>query len=306
MNRMNILSRLTALLAITYMGLACSNEVPQLKQQIALQDSIIKASQEEQDALVKAYDQTFEELSIIASGGIPKKNPSESVEEYAAFLEEREFMINNFKSDLSNLRAQLDDVTQQFNQAKQQIRNLRTENAQLIEKNEELQRILDQKFREMDALTNQYEAAQAKINELNVENQALKAEVDALQSEISDLRQQYDMAMSDLKSYYTAYYTIGTRKSLDRADIIRVRGIGKPSKTASLNYDNIREKMTEMDKREKTEFIIADAKAKNITLLPERADESFTLEETEENQVIIRITDRDMFWQNSNYLVIIY
>ncbi|MDV7400190.1 hypothetical protein RZS08_52740, partial [Arthrospira platensis SPKY1] len=101
--------------------------------------------------LVKAYDQTFQELSIIASGGIPQKNPSESPEQYAQFLDEREFMINNFKNDLVNLRSQLEEVTTQFNEAKNQIRKLRTDNAQLIEKNAELNRILDQKFREMDA-----------------------------------------------------------------------------------------------------------------------------------------------------------
>lgn len=285
---------------------ACNKEVPLLKQQIALQDSIIKASQQEQEALLNAYDQTFEELSIIASGGIPKKNPSESVEEYASFLEEREFVLNNFKNDLVDLRSQLDEVTAEFNAAKNQIRKLRSDNAALVEKNEELNRILDQKFREMDALTSQYEAAQSRIDELQVENTQLRAEVEKLESDIQDLRAQYDIAMNDLKMFYTAYYTVGTRKSLDRAGIIRVRGLGKPSKTASLNYEDLREKMNEIDKRTQSEFVIQNAKASNITLLPLRAEESFTLEETEDGSVIIRIVEMEQFWEDSQYLVIIY
>jgi DNA repair exonuclease SbcCD ATPase subunit len=297
---------LLPLLALMVVTAACNKEVPKLKQQIALQDSIIKASQTEQESLLKAYDQTFEELSIIASGGIPQKNPSESVEEYAAFLEEREFMINNFKSDLGNLRQQLDDVTQQFNDAKNQIRALRSQNKELVDKNEELTRILDQKFREIDALSSQYEAAEARIAELQVENQGLRIQVDQLQTEIQELRKEYDIAMQDLKTYYTAYYTIGTRKSLDRADVIRVRGIGKPSKTASLNYDGLREKMNAMDKRDKTEFIIQNASAKNITLLPLRDETTFELEETEDGAVVVRIVNTEVFWQDSDYLVIIY
>lgn len=289
-----------------FIASACNKEVPMLKQQIALQDSIIKASQQEQEALLNAYDQTFEELSIIASGGIPKKNPSESVEEYGAFLEEREFVLNNFKNDLVDLRSQLDEVTAEFNSAKNQIRKLRSDNAALVDKNEELTRILDQKFREMDALTSQYEAAQKRIDELQVENTELRAEVEKLQGDIKELRSQYDIAMEDLKTFYTAYYTVGTRKSLDRAGIIRVRGIGKPSKTASLNYDDLREKMNEIDKRSQTEFVIQNAKEKNITLLPLRSEESFTLEETEDGAVIVRIADMDLFWKDSLYLVIIY
>lgn len=284
----------------------CNKEVPLLKQQIALQDSIIKSSQQEQDILVKAYDQTFEELSIIASGGIPKKNPSESIEEYGKFLEEREFVINNFKNDLTNLRSQLEEVTAEFNAAKNQITKLRNDNAQLVEKNAELKRILDQKFREMDALTNQYEAAQARIEELQADNSALRAEVEQLQTDIADLRDQYSIAMEDLKTFYTAYYTIGTRKSLDKSGVIRVRGIGKPSKTASLNYDGLREKMNEVDKRTQTEFAVQGAQAKNITLLPLRDESSFSLEETEDGNVIVRILDIDLFWKTGNYLVIIY
>lgn len=294
-----------SILSIVFL-VGCNKEVPMLKQQIALQDSIIKASQQEQDVLVKAYDQTFEELSIIASGGIPKKNPSESVEEYGQFLEEREFVINNFKNDLTNLRIQLDEVTSEFNAAKKQIQKLRTDNAQLVEKNAELKRILDQKFREMDALTNQYEAAQLRIEELQSENSALRAEVEQLQSEIADLRDQYSIAMEDLKTFYTAYYTIGTRKGLDKARVIRVRGIGKPAKTASLNYDGLREKMNEIDKRTQTEFAIQGAQAKNITLLPLREESSYSLEETEDGNVIVRILDGDVFWKTGNYLVIIY
>jgi chromosome segregation ATPase len=271
--------------------IGCNKEVPLLKQQIALQDSIIKSSQQEQDVLVKAYDQTFEELSIIASGGIPKKNPSESIEDYGQFLEEREFVINNFKNDLTNLRSQLDEVTAEFNAAKNQIKRLRADNAQLVEKNAELKRILDQKFREMDALTNQYESALSRIEELQADNSELRAEVDQLQSDISDLRGQYSIAMEDLKTFYTAYYTIGTRK---------------PSKTASLNYDGLREKMNEIDKRSQTEFAVQGAQTKNITLLPLRDETSFSLEETEEGNVIVRILDADIFWKTGNYLVIIY
>jgi DNA repair exonuclease SbcCD ATPase subunit len=181
--------------------------------------------------------------------------------------------------------AELDKLRRQMREA-----NLNTQ------KMEELIKTLEYRIEEQEAqikeLQEQLRIANEKIIELRVENQHITEENEKKQAKIDE----------QIISLNTAYYTLGTSQSLKESGVITQKGgfigIGK---TRTINEAVNLRNFTKVDIRE---FSRLETNSDKIEIITPHPPESYRLNNTDPKNIVIEVTQPDVFWKSSKYLVV--
>jgi chromosome segregation ATPase len=163
----------------------------------------------------------------------------------------------------------------------------------------------DQLRRTIENLTRQMEEKDAQVKELQAELQAKDIQIDELHEEVNNLNhnvtalkeestQKTQTITSQDKQLNTAWFVFGTKKEL------REQRIYEDGKVLEANFN--REYFTKIDIRVDKEIRLYSRSAKLLTSHPASA---YTLTQDANKQYILRITNPQLFWSASKYLVVL-
>lgn len=194
--------------------------------------------------------------------------------------EDLQFIANRMKQNkelIAKLQKQLANSSLAGGQLKKTIENL---TQQLEEKNKQLQTLRE----ELDSKDIHIAELDETVNNLNTNVSNLK----------TDNQKKVETINAQDKQLNTAWYVFGTKKELKGQHII------EDGKLMSGNFN--KNYFTKVDIRNISEIKLYSKSAKLLTTHP---SSSYTLVRDANKQYILRITNAQMFWSTSKYLVVL-
>ena len=194
--------------------------------------------------------------------------------------EDVQFIANQMKKNkelIAKLQKQLEGSSLQATQLKKTIENL---SAQLAEKEKQLQSLreeLDKKDIHIAALDESINNLNTNVSNLTTESQKKTETINAQDKQLN-----------------TAWYVFGTKKELKGQHIM------EDGKVMNGNFN--KNYFTKIDIRNTTEIKLYSKSAKLMTAHP---SSSYTLVRDANKQYTLRITNPQIFWSTSKYLVVL-
>jgi len=220
----------------------------------------------------RAINEAEERLTLAKDG--EGSTSSERIRENMTFIQGR---MQQNRELISKLRNQLRQSSVKADQLRRTLENL---TQQLAEK--------DSQLRQLQA---ELEAKDLQIGELNQQVTTLSGDVNQLQEETTQKSQ--TISVQD-KQLNTAWFVYGTKKELKEQHII------EDGKVLRSNFN--RDYFTKIDIRIDKEIRLYSRSAKILTAHPQS---SYTLVQDANKQYILRITNPQLFWSTSKYLVVL-
>ena len=200
-------------------------------------------------------------------------------------------------SQTERIREKLLFINGQMQQNRELINKLRNQLRQSSIKGDEMRRTLDNLIQQLEdknvqltALKAELEAKDVQIGELNTQVANLSSDVKTLKEETT---QQTQTISSQDKQLNTAWFVFGTKKELKEQHIV------EDGKVLRANFN--RDYFTKIDIRVDKEIRLYSRSAKVMTPHPES---SYQLTQDANKQYILRITNPQLFWATSKYLVV--
>ena len=201
-------------------------------------------------------------------------------------------------SSSERIRENMQFIQETMQQNRELINKLRNQLRQSSVKGEQLRRALDNLNRQMEEkdaqlaqLRAELEAKDVQIGELNTQVTNLSQDVTTLMEETTQKSQ--TIANQD-KQLNTAWFVYGTKRELKAQHIL------EDGKLLHSNFN--RDYFTKIDIRVDKEVRLYSRSAKVLTAHPAS---SYTLEQDANKQYILRITNPQLFWSASKYLVVL-
>jgi len=245
-----------------------------LSQIIAQKDSEI----DDMLGTLNDIEEGFREINE-AQGRVAVAKRGEGASSAARIRENMEFIQNTMKENrelIAKLRQRVRESTVASEQLKRTIENLTAE--------------LEQKDNELKQLRAELEAKDIHIAELDETIADLNENVSSLQE---DNTQKNETINTQDKQLNTAWFVFGTKKELKEQNIL------KDGKVLQKNFN--KDYFTKIDIRVDKEIKLYSRDAEMLTSHPEG---SYTLQKDANKQYVLRITNPDLFWSASKYLVI--
>lgn len=187
-------------------------------------------------------------------------------------ISEKDARIGGYQKSVKDLQARVATYQQQLDQ--------------LVAEKEALKKDLDNTTADRDNLATQ-------VQQLGSEVENKNSELDARNQEIRDK----ELAM------HTAYYKIGTYKTLrDQQILEKEGGVLGINGVYTLTSDPNEDLFQKIDTREVTRIPID---ARRFEIVTDQAPASYKLDQSDNVTEWLDITNPDMFWSKSKYLVIV-
>ena len=182
-------------------------------------------------------------------------------------------------------------------QNRELINKLRQQVRQSSVKGDELKRTIENMIAQMEAKDAELAALRQELEQKDVYIAELGEQVTTLSEDVSVLKDdnaQKDQTISvQDKELNTAFFVFGTKSELKANNIL------KSGEVLQENFN--RDYFTKIDIRVDKEIKLMSRDAKLLTNHP---NGSYTLERDANKQYVLRITNPDLFWSTSKYLVI--
>lgn len=194
------------------------------------------------------------------------------------------------REDVQFIQQRLAQNKALIDKLRQQLRESSVKGDQLKRSLENLVKQLETKDNELKDLRAQLEAKDIHIAELDQTINTLNTDVATLKDESEQKAQTIDTQDKQLN---TAWFVFGTKKELKEQNIL-VKG-----KVLQGNFN--KSYFTKIDIRVEKEIKLYSKSAKLLTMHP---SSSYTLTRDAKDQYVLRITNPQIFWSTSKYLVI--
>ena len=178
-----------------------------------------------------------------------------------------------------------------INKLKQQLRESSFKGDQLKKLIETMQKQMEEKELQLQALREELDKKDIHIAELDEVVANLTTNVNQLTEETTERAQ--TISTQD-KELHTAWFVFGTEKELKEQMIL------DHGHVLQANFN--KEYFTKIDYRIDKEIKFYSKSAKMMTAHP---SSSYTLQRDANKQYVLRITDPDLFWSTSKYLVVV-
>ncbi len=175
---------------------------------------------------------------------------------------------------------------------RQQVRESSLKGDQLKGTIETMIKQLDEKDQQLQQLRAELDSKNIHINELDEQITNLNKNVTTLTEET---KQKSQTISNQDKQLNTAWFVFGTKKELKEQHILQ-----KGDKVLQSNFN--KSYFTKIDIRVDKEIKLYSKSAKILTMHP---SSSYTLQQDANKQYVLRITNPDIFWSTSKYLVIL-
>mgnify|MGYP005808040285 FL=1 len=216
-------------------------------------------------------------------------------------------VVNNAelgKADKEQIREDLEAIAALLKEKRQALARLEKSSALLKEANvniEGLQKLVEELTKQVEERDQTIAVMLGNIDDLKAEVEKLNLDIEAANEVNAKISSDLEQTTNDLN---TAYYIVGTEKSLIQEGILVKRGT--VNRTLVLNPEMDLSKLTKIDIRSVDRIEVKGKRAEVIGGFPVS---SYTLEEGENDRKFVDallINDKDAFWRNGKVLVIAY
>ena len=256
-------------------GLASVQQTDSLNDVIAQKDSEINEMMGTLNDIEEGFrliNEAENRVALLKNG--EGTNKKQNLKENIQFIAER---MKQNRELIAKLQKQLESSTLKGGQLKKTIENLTTQ--------------LDEKDKQLLALREELDKKDIHISELDETIGNLNTNVNNL---TADNQQKAETISSQDKQLNTAWYVFGTKKELKGQRIL------EGGKVMNGNFN--KNYFTKVDIRNTTEIKLYSKSAKLLTAHPAS---SYSLVRDASQQYVLRISNPQIFWSTSKYLVIL-
>lgn len=201
-------------------------------------------------------------------------------------------------SSSERIRENMRFIQQTMQQNRELINKLRNQLRQSSVNADQLRRTIENLTRQMEEKDAQVKELQAELQAKDIQIGELHEEVTTLNNNVTALKEESSQKTQTItsqdKQLNTAWFVFGTKKEL------REQRIYDDGKVLEANFN--REYFTKIDIRVDKEIRLYSRSAKLLTSHPASA---YTLTQDANKQYILRITNPQLFWSASKYLVVL-
>ena len=197
---------------------------------------------------------------------------------------------SNIRESMNFIQQKMSDNRELIAKLQQKMRESTVKGEQMKKTIENLVVQLEEKEKVLAALRLELESKDIKIAEQDQAISSLSTDVSSLKSE--NERQDQTISQQD-KQLNTAWYVFGTKKELKEQNIIA------GGKVLQANFN--KSYFTKIDIRVDKVIKLYSKSAKILTTHPSG---SYTLQRDASNQYVLRVSDPQLFWSTSKYLVV--
>lgn len=254
------------------------------------------ALQQQRDSLTRIIEQKDNEIDDMMATMNDIQEGFRAINE----AEQRITIASNGEgvSEAESIRENMQFIQNQMQQNRELISKLRNQLRQSSVRADQLRRTLENLTQQLEEKDNQLRQLQAELEAKDVQIGELSQQVNTLSSNVSDLKeestQKSQTITSQDKQLNTAWFVYGTKKELKEQRII------EDGKVLRSNFN--RDYFTKIDIRIDKEIRLYSRSAKILTAHPQS---SYTLVQDANKQYILRITNPQLFWSTSKYLVVL-
>lgn len=254
------------------------------------------ALQQQRDSLTRIIEQKDNEIDDMMATMNDIQEGFRAINE----AEQRVTIASNGEgvSEAESIRENMQFIQNQMQQNRELISKLRNQLRQSSVRADQLRRTLENLTQQLEEKDNQLRQLQAELEAKDVQIGELSQQVNTLSSNVSDLKeestQKSQTITSQDKQLNTAWFVYGTKKELKEQRII------EDGKVLRSNFN--RDYFTKIDIRIDKEIRLYSRSAKILTAHPQS---SYTLQPDANKQYILRITNPQLFWSTSKYLVVL-
>ncbi len=199
---------------------------------------------------------------------------------------------------VERIRENIQVIQQTMQHNRELISKMRNQLRQSSVANDELRRTLDNLTRQMEEKDTQIRQLRAELEAKDVRIDELDKEVTDLNSNVSSLKEESSQKSQTIsaqdKQLNTAWFVYGTKKELKEQRII------EDGNVLQSNFN--RDYFTKIDIRVDKEIRLYSRSARLLTAHPQA---SYALERDANKQYVLRITNPQLFWSTSKYLVVL-
>ena len=270
---------------------SCKNEAPK-------QDLMLTQLRDSLDQIIAQKDNEINDM--IATFGDIEEGFREITEAQSrvtlAKSGEGTNSAKRIKENMQFIQQTMRQNKELINKLKQQLRDSSFKSEQLKKLIDDMQAQLEQKEVQLQALREELDRKDIHIAELDETVANLNTDVNQLTEESTQKSQ--TISQQD-KQLHTAWFVFGTKDELKKQNILTKDGLF--SKTKLLEKDFNKDYFTKIDIRIDKEIKLYSKDAKMLTSHP---SSSYTLAPDANKQYVLRISDPNLFWSTSKYLVI--
>ena len=254
------------------------------------------ALQQQRDSLTRIIEQKDNEIDYMMATMNDIQEGFRAINE----AEQRITIASNGEgvSEAESIRENMQFIQNQMQQNRELISKLRNQLRQSSVRADQLRRTLENLTQQLEEKDNQLRQLQAELEAKDVQIGELSQQVNTLSNNVNDLKeestQKSQTITSQDKQLNTAWFVYGTKKELKEQRII------EDGKVLRSNFN--RDYFTKIDIRIDKEIRLYSRSANILTAHPQS---SYTLLQDANKQYILRITNPQLFWSTSKYLVVL-
>ena len=196
------------------------------------------------------------------------------------------------------IRENMQFIQQTMKQNKELINKLKQQVREGSVKSEQLKKIIDNLTEQMEEKDRQIQSLREELDKKDIHIAELDERVADLNSNVENLTEETNQKSQTIdqqdKQLNTGWFVFGTKKELKEQNILA------DGEVLRSNFN--KEYFTKIDIRIDKEIKLYSKSAKMLTAHPSSA---YTLQRDANKQYVLRITDPQLFWSTSKYLVIL-
>jgi len=196
------------------------------------------------------------------------------------------------------IRENIQFISNTMKRNRQLITKLRQQVRESSVKGEQLKTTLDNLVKQLEEKDQQLQQLRAELDAKDIHISELDETINNLNTNVSNLTaessQKTETINSQDKQLNTAWFVFGTKKEL------REQHIMEDNKVLQSNFN--KNYFTKIDIRVDKEIKLYSKSAKIMTMHP---SSSYTLQRDANKQYVLRITNPQIFWSTSKYLVVL-
>ena len=195
------------------------------------------------------------------------------------------------------IRENMQFIQSTMKQNKELINKLKQQVREGSVKSEQLKKLVENLTQQMEEKDRQLQALRAELDKKDIHIAELDEQVADLNTNVANLTEETNQKSQTInqqdKQLNTAWFVFGTKKELKEQKIL------SDGEVLRSNFN--KEYFTKIDIRVDKEIKLYSKSAKILTSHPSGA---YTLQRDANKQYVLRITDPQLFWSTSKYLVI--
>ncbi len=278
-------------LLVMAMALAALAACQEKKENTAINNNDLRI-----DSLQRIIDQKDNELNDVMS-------TFNEIQEGFRLIEAAEQKVNVIKdgeatNKSEQIRESIRNIQQRMQHNRELIARLQQQVREGSSRSEELRRTITNFTKELENKNNELQQLRQELQEKDIRIAELDNTVNALNSDVNQLREETEQKSETISKQdtqiHTAWYVFGTKKELQEQNIYQ------KGKVLQSNFN--KSYFTKIDIRVDKEIKLY---SKSVKMLTSHPSNSYTLQPDAQRMYVLRITNPQLFWSTSKYLVIL-